>query len=142
MTNANTILDRLEGVRGRGPGRWVARCPAHEDRSPSLSIRETGDGTILIHDFAGCSPSDVLAAVGLELKDLFPEPLTDYRGRPARDRRHQHAAAEALKTLSSESLVLLIAARALAGGQTLDGRDRQRLEDAAIRIAQAREVAA
>ena len=37
---AATILDRLDGVRPTGDGRWIARCPAHDDRSPSLSIRE------------------------------------------------------------------------------------------------------
>jgi DNA primase len=48
------LLDRLEGVRACGPGRWVARCPAHEDRSPSLSIRKKDDGTTLLHCFSGC----------------------------------------------------------------------------------------
>ena len=136
---AATLIDRLEGVRESGPGRWVARCPAHEDRSPSLSIREIADGTVLIHDFAGCSPSDILAAVGLELRDLFPEPLTHHR-QPRRDRRHAHAAIEALKALSTESLVVLVAARAVAAGKALDDRDQSRLADAIVRIEEVREV--
>lgn len=70
--SAETLLSRLEGVRATGPGRWVARCPAHQDRSPSLSVRELDD-RVLIHDFAGCSASDVLAAVGLSLRDLFED---------------------------------------------------------------------
>lgn len=68
------ILDRLDGLRQTGPEKWIARCPAHDDRSPSLSIRDAGD-RLLIHDHAGCSPADVLAAVGLELADLFDEPI-------------------------------------------------------------------
>lgn len=67
------LLNRLEGVRATGRDRWLARCPAHDDRSPSLSIRETGDGTVLVHDFAGCSATDILAAVDLTLGDLFPD---------------------------------------------------------------------
>lgn len=64
-----TLLERLEGVSGRN-GRWQARCPAHEDRSPSLAITESDD-KILIHCFAGCSAADIMAAVGLQLGDLF-----------------------------------------------------------------------
>ena len=65
-----TLLDRLEGVRATGPGRWVARCPGHQDKAPSLSVREIDDRT-LIHCFAGCAAADVLAAVGLCLSSLF-----------------------------------------------------------------------
>lgn len=138
---AAPLLDRLQGVRASGPGRWVARCPSHPDRSPSLSIRETSDGTILVHDFAGCSPADILAAVGMELKDLFPEPLDHHKG-AVRDRRHQHAAGEALKLLAHESLVALVAAENMAKGSTLTDDDRARLGLAAGRIRAAREAAA
>ena len=70
--SADILLSRLEGVRKSGRG-WIARCPAHEDRSASLSIAEGDNGTVLLHDFAGCKPADVLAAVGLTLGDLFPK---------------------------------------------------------------------
>lgn len=49
-----------------------ARCPAHDDHKPSLSIGQGEDGRVLIHCHAGCSPADVLAAVGLRPADLFP----------------------------------------------------------------------
>lgn len=75
MSPATTLLDRLDGVRQSGPGRWLARCPAHEDRSPSLSIRELDDGRVLLHDFGGCDTEAVLDALGLELQALFPDPL-------------------------------------------------------------------
>lgn len=80
----DSILSRLEGVRKTGAGKWLARCPAHNDRSPSLSVRQTDDGRILVHDFAGCSVDDVLTAVGLGIKDLFPPrdpPPKGYRPR-------------------------------------------------------------
>ncbi len=69
----DALLSRLEGVRQTGPGRWAARCPAHEDRAPSLSIRETDEGKVLLHCFVGCSNDDVLAALGLEWADLYPD---------------------------------------------------------------------
>jgi len=70
--SAAALLERLHGVKGVGAGRWIARCPAHEDRSPSLSVRELDDGRVLLHDFAGCDPGAVLDAVGLNYSDLFP----------------------------------------------------------------------
>lgn len=70
--SADILLSRLEGVRKSGRG-WLARCPAHTDKSASLSIAEGDNGTVLLHDFAGCEPADVLAAVGLTLGDLFPK---------------------------------------------------------------------
>ena len=73
--NAEEFLYRLDDARERGNGQWMARCPAHDDRGPSLSIREGDDGRILIHCFAGCEAHSIAAAVGLELSDLFPEQL-------------------------------------------------------------------
>ena len=67
------LLWRLEAARPAGDGKWIARCPAHEDRDPSLSIGIGRDGRVLVHCHAGCAPLDILAAVGLEMADLFPE---------------------------------------------------------------------
>ena len=64
------FLERLEGVRPCGPDRWMARCPAHDDRRPSLSV-QVADDRILIHCFAGCSPQEIVEALGLEMRDLF-----------------------------------------------------------------------
>lgn len=51
----------------------MLRCPAHEDRLPSLSMTLGRDGQILLHCFAPqCDLYDVLDALGLELGDLFP----------------------------------------------------------------------
>ena len=66
------LLHQLDKVRPRGTDQWEARCPAHEDESPSLSIAER-DGKILLHCFAGCSVEEVTNALGVEMKDLFPD---------------------------------------------------------------------
>ena len=79
-----TFLERLEGVRERGEGQWYARCPAHDDHSPSLSIKETSDGVVLINCFALCSPAEIVVAVGMELADLFPEKLQSRQGKVSR----------------------------------------------------------
>lgn len=52
---------------------WACRCPAHDDRKPSLSIREADDGRVLVNCHAGCTAEAVCAAVGLTLGDLFTD---------------------------------------------------------------------
>ena len=56
---AETIAKALGG-RKAGSG-WSARCPAHDDRTPSLSLRDTGDGKVLIRCHAGCDQDEVIA---------------------------------------------------------------------------------
>jgi len=64
-----TIAQHLR-ARRTGEGRWMARCPAHPDRAPSLSIWRGRKGTVL-HCFAGCDIRDILIAAGLRFADLF-----------------------------------------------------------------------
>jgi hypothetical protein len=68
------ILDRLQKVRRVGADSFTAICPAHDDKSPSLGIKDAGD-RVLIHCFSGCDTADVMAAIGLRLSDLFSEKL-------------------------------------------------------------------
>ncbi len=77
-----TLLSRLDRVRKTGRAQWTARCPAHDDRGPSLSIAEAADGRVLVHCFGGCTPLAVLEALDLEFADLFPERDPDDAGRP------------------------------------------------------------
>lgn len=65
------FLDGLQGVRRSGRG-WIARCPAHDDRDPSLSVHER-DGKVLLHCHAGCTPQAVCSALGIELRELFTD---------------------------------------------------------------------
>ncbi len=71
MQPIDNLLSRLDRVKLTGNQRWLARCPAHGDKNPSLSLRETTDGRILLHCFSGCIPSEILYSVGLKLGDLF-----------------------------------------------------------------------
>ena len=51
-------------LNGRKVGStWMARCPAHKDRDPSLSITASNDGKVLVHCHAGCCQRDVIAAL-------------------------------------------------------------------------------
>jgi putative DNA primase/helicase len=66
-----TLLGKFERVKKNGAG-YMARCPSHEDKKNSLSLKESDD-KILIKCFAGCTAESVMAAVGLKLSDLFAE---------------------------------------------------------------------
>lgn len=136
------ILDRLDKVKENGPGRWLACCPAHQDRSPSLAVRETSDGTILMKCFAGCPTGDVLAAIGLELKDLFPQRDNDAYTASKRP-GERWVPRDVLAAVASEALIALLAAEAVHSGTLLSDDDRNRLAVAAGRLrAAAKEVGA
>lgn len=64
------IKARLQNVHGGS-----ARCPAHEDKSNSLSVTEGKDGRVLLKCHAGCTTEEICGALGLTVADLFPEPL-------------------------------------------------------------------
>ncbi len=67
------IAGRLEHSKRTGDEQFVACCPAHDDHRQSLSIGRGEDGKTLLNCFAGCTKSDILRALSLELTDLFPE---------------------------------------------------------------------
>lgn len=134
--SAAVLLDRLQGVRATGRDRWLARCPAHGDKSPSLSIRELEDGRVLLHDFAGCDTESILAAVGLDIAALFPprDPATHYTP-PTRTRTQ---AADVLVALDHEAHVVAIIGADVLEHRTLDAPTWTRLAQAVQRIGDAR----
>ena len=68
------FLSHFTGVHPTGPEQWLAHCPAHDDRRPSLPIGIGAGGRRLVHCRSGCPLDAVLAAAGLILDDLFPTP--------------------------------------------------------------------
>jgi len=78
----DTVLGHLTGVRASQRG-WIARCPAHADRVPSLSIGLGENGQVLLKCFAGCPFERIVEALGLTVADLFPA-LEASQERPAR----------------------------------------------------------
>lgn len=134
---AEALLSRLDRVKRTGPGKWSARCPAHDDRGPSLSVRELDDGRLLLHCFAGCSVAEVVGAVGLTLGDLFPEKVeARHDGCPSRERR-PFSAQDALVAIDFEATLAAVCAGTLARGESLTDADRARLALAAERISAA-----
>lgn len=131
--SADALLSRLDHVRPAGSGRWIARCPAHKDRSPSLSIREI-DGRVLLHDFGGCEAADVLAALGLTMSDLFDRPLGNFAPSSSRI-----PARDLLEIISEETSVVAIIAADMLAKRAIDHANWSRLAKAAARIGRARD---
>lgn len=108
MTASSRIdwfLGSLSRVRPNGTDKWMCQCPAHEDRSPSLSIRLGEDGRVLVHCFSGCSPNAVVGALGLSLADLFPDSAPDpWAMREARQRRKQRERLERTDGFCSDAV--------------------------------------
>lgn len=130
---ADRLLSRLEAVRTTGPGRWTACCPAHDDQHPSLSVRETEDGAVLVKCFAGCGAADIVSAVGLELRELFPaRPQKHHRG-PVR-KGQRWIPRDVLTCVAEEALLVGIAAEHVAAGNALESADLERLRTAAARL--------
>jgi hypothetical protein len=127
---ASVLLSKLEAVQSRGPDRWVARCPAHEDGRPSLSILEKGDGRVLLKCFAGCDVGAVLGAVGLWFTDLYPEAPVGY----AKPDRRPWRAADLIHLLDRESLIIFLVAADAVAGKTIDEPAMQRLQVARARV--------
>ncbi len=84
MSKINALLSHLDKVyqlkSKKHAESYTALCPAHADKNPSLCIDLIDDGRILIFCRAGCGAGDVLAAIGLDMADLFPD--NDYRRPP------------------------------------------------------------
>lgn len=66
------VLQHLSSVVKAGKN-FKALCPAHADKTPSLSVAIGDDGRVLLHCFSGCSVESVVAAMGLAMRDLFPQ---------------------------------------------------------------------
>lgn len=131
--SAEILLSRLEAVKpGQRPGEYWAKCPAHDDKTPSLHITEISDGTILIHDFGGCSPAEVLGAVGLELGDLFPDRIEPCNNvtQPRRRSRPYVNPRDLLRLLLRSATIVWIASEDIANGKSLTPVDKRILNQA------------
>lgn len=138
MTPVENLLQRLSKVKGRN-GSWTACCPAHDDKGPSLAVKEAEDGRVLVHCFAGCETASVLGAVGMDMSDLFPpdEKRKDYpvTGKPSL--KPAFYASDLLRVIAFEALVVQIVAFDIASGKKPSEGDRERLMLAYERIDEA-----
>lgn len=123
MSPVSNLLERLCKVRKVKDRQWTACCPSHDDRTPSLSIKEGDDGRVLVHCWSGCATLDIVAAVGLELRDLF-EATSHQPRRPGPSR----------EALAHERMIYEMGAAALLRGESLSIEDAARFATACKRL--------
>jgi hypothetical protein len=90
MSTVVEIAERLHARRIRSD-RWIAKCPAHADRAPSLTISSGREGRVLLHCFAGCPVEAILRHAGLSMGHLFSVPLLREPPTAARDAAALHS---------------------------------------------------
>lgn len=125
------LLNALRKVRRTANGEWVACCPAHDDKSPSLAIKQADD-RILVHCFAGCTPDEITRAVGLKLSDLMPERLTD-TSLP----RMPWNPRTVLEAVYNNAMILSVMASDASYGKKLTPADRDKMHEMAAEIQEA-----
>ena len=136
-TPIDAVLHRLERVKSTGAGRWQALCPAHDDRRPSLSIKEAEDGRVLLKCWTGCGAAEIVSALGLSLADLFPgdrRSLADHGTGPM---RRPFDYRDALTGIAHETLVARLIIEAVNFGEDVDADALDRLALAENRISAA-----
>ena len=121
------FLARLDDVTPTGDSKWRAKCPAHHSRGRPLAIGESDTGSILVNCFAGCDVQEVVTALDLSVRDLFPshayicetkarESKIDYRG--------------TVFGLYESLCRLLVVSQTLSQGQPLSADDSRLLDEA------------
>jgi len=123
MNNIDTLLSKVHKLKKTGDGKWLACCPAHDDKSPSLAIK-LADDRILIHCFAGCDVSAIVSALELELSDLMPE--SKRHSRPD-NKRPKFNKFEMFDRIVEESAILIVAIRQIFNGTPLNDGDMERV---------------
>ena len=113
------FLSKLHKVRPKGAGKWIACCPCHNDKSPSLAISDD-HGVILIHCFGcGANAVEVAETLGIDLSELFPDGVTYEK-----QQRKYFPADQVLSALKVESAVLyLISKQMLEGTATKETKN-------------------
>lgn len=128
------MLSRLKKVRRSSPDSFMACCPAHDDRNPSLSIKDTGGGKILLNCLAGCEKLDILGALGMDWEDIMPPRLATEHHKPIKPTTQRVYPSDALKAIQLEARIVAMAAFEITKGNKLTDDDLSRLKVAMDRI--------
>lgn len=128
-------LARLDGVIRSGKS-YKAICPAHCDKSPSLSVKEGDDGRVLLHCFAGCGVEKIVAEMGLRMSDLF----TGATGKQHGSKIPGVSARELKASTEHELQILYIVKADQNAGRPISPSDLERTKIALNRIAIARRI--
>ena len=116
------VLNRFDGVRETGSGQYSCRCPAHEDKSNSLGMKQGEGDRILLNCFAGCDTKHILDAVGLTWKDILPDNEVTKEIKTSGFNPYS-----VLKMIRDEVLIIGLASADIRKGKALNDEDHDRL---------------
>lgn len=129
--NIDVLLSMLENVRPTGYNKWIACCPAHKSKSKASLAIKVGDGdTVLIYCHGGCPTTDIVAAVGLELSDLFPPRQAGIHN----SRPRASNLTPIIKAFENDLLVVHVLLADIGQGKPISAADRMAAKAAAGRI--------
>lgn len=132
IMNIEKILSRLQGVKKTGTDRWICKCSAHNDKSPSLTISIDGrTGNALMTCFAGCDTYSILQSIGCDWDDLFPEKAHSHHVPKAKSVIY---ATEGLELLRYEAQIVTAYAMASVNQEQLLVNDYIRIRESMQRI--------
>ncbi len=129
MSAVHRVLERFDGVRQIGPGKWRARCPGHGSKSQSLAVADV-DGRVLLKCFAGCETEAVLNAINMTFSDLYDQPIGEHKP----TQRSPWTARDVLDLVLVEAHVVGIVASDMLQKQTISEQDWRRLSQATGRL--------
>ena len=118
------FLGKLQGVTSDGKGGWMACCPAHDDHNPSMHVNVGKDGRILVKCYAGCTTADIVAALGLKMRDLMAERSTPGRAGES-GRGKGKGRGEASKAASGQESADSASSAATVAGPTFAARKKR-----------------
>lgn len=125
------ILSYFSKVKSMGGHKYMASCPKHVDKTPSLAIKERSGGTILMHCFScGANGVEICQALGIEPTELFPD------SNPAAKKHYPRSAINnrSINALRDDFVRLLIIANGMKNAGDLSEDDRKFIADLAIKV--------
>ena len=131
------FVNKLQKVQSRGRDSYVACCPAHDDKNPSLKLDLKGE-KILIKCWSGCSTEDILGAVGMHFDDIFPDRPIYQR---SSGKQPALSSADALRIIKYEAMIIWMYGQDLRNKKTPTDEDHNRFTVAITRVKDAMEAA-
>jgi len=128
--NIDIFLTALDKVKKTGYNKWIACCPVHNDKTPSLAIRLVEGDRLLFHCFGcGANGVEICKALNIDPGELFPPKLENYKRE-----RTPFPADQILTALAHEAGIVTAASYAIANCEKLSANDVRRIEMAKDRL--------
>ena len=127
----DNLLSGLHKVKQTGKNSYIACCPAHNDKSPSMTIKEVEEGKILLHCFGGCGVDEIVGALGLSLSDLMPDRAPDDVRKPS---VHPFNARDVLACLQTDAMLLALFIADVTKAKPITQGEAKNAFEAAARI--------